>query len=354
MEVPRIALRTQRLWLRWTVGCAIFGWALTNLVSTRSLERFPHPGTLERFEFSRFKLGTRFRIVFYAGSGELAAEAARRAFERVDELDQLLSDFRGDSELSMVNAGAGNSAIRVSRELYEVLSASQRLSQQSGGVFDVTVGPVVKLWRRSFRSKTIPPGGELEAARLRVGFEHLLLDPGSQTVLLRYKGMKLDLGGVAKGFVADEVASLLRSRGISRLLINAGGDITCGDPPPGRSGWTVSLAACGKPVELLLANRSLASSGDLYRYVEFDGIRYSHLVDPRTGQGVRGPVAAAALAPTGMMADAIATTSAIMNVDRIVDFLPDQNNYAVCVSRGIEPNVERVKTSGFDRFLQAP
>ena len=353
MKGPRIA-STTCLWLRWTVGCAVFGWTLTHFVSAEVPERFPPPETLERFEYSRFKLGTRFRIVFYTGGGELAAEAARQVFERVDKLDQLLSDFRGDSELSRVNARAGNSATRVSRELYEVLSASRRLSQRSGGVFDVTVGPVVKLWRRSFRSQTIPPAGELEAARLLVGFEHLLLDPGPKTVLLRYQGMRLDLGGIAKGFIADEVAALLRSRGIARLLIDAGGDITCGDPPPGLSGWTISLEACGKPVELLLANHSVASSGDLYRYVEVDGIRYSHIVDPRTGRGVRGPVAAAALAPTGMMADAIATAAAIMDVDRIAGFLPDQDDYAVCVSRGIEPNLERVKTPGFDRFLQAP
>ena len=110
---------------------------------------------------------------------------------------------------------------------YEVLSASLRISQRSGGVFDVTVGPVVKLWRQALRAKTIPPASELEAARLLVGFE------------------QLDLGGIAKGFIADEVAGLLRSRGIVRHLIDAGGDITCGDPPPGRSGWTVSLEACG-------------------------------------------------------------------------------------------------------------
>ena len=343
-----------RQWLGRAASCAILGWLFTISVSVSPHELFTNTGSRERFEYSRFKLGTRFRIVFYAGSRELAAEVADLAFERVDELDRLLSDFRSDSELSKVNDAAGGPAVRVSRELYEVLSASLRISQRSGGVFDVTVGPVVKLWRQAFRAKTIPPSGELEATRLLVGFEQLELDPGSRTVLLRQKGMKLDLGGIAKGFIADEVAGLLRSRGIVRHLIDAGGDITCGDPPPGRSGWRVFLEACGAPIELLLANRSVASSGDLYRYVEFDGIRYSHIVDPKTGQGVRGPVAAAALAPTGLMADALATTVSIMQVERILEFLPDQDNYAVCVSWGIEPDVERIITPGFARFLQAP
>ncbi len=309
-------------------------------------------GPLQRFDYSRFKLGTRFRIVFYAAGPRVAEEAAQRAFRRVDELDLLLSDFRRDSELSQINDSSGEAVMEVSPELVEVFSAGLWVSRVTGGAFDVTVGPLVGLWRAAFGARALPRADDLRIARSLVGFDGLELDPPSRGVRLRSRGMKLDLGGIAKGFIADEVAALLRTHDIRRFLVDAGGDITCGAPPPGRAGWTVSVEACGDDVELVLANRSLASSGDRYRFILVDGVRYSHIVDPRTGYGVPGPVATAALAPSGMLADAIATSAAILEESRILKLVSEYPEYEICVSRGIEPERRHIVSPGIARLLQ--
>ena len=272
----------------------------------------------KRFEFRDQAMGTDFRIVLYARDAELAEGAAEAAFARIHELDAKLTDYDPGSELSRLSAsthgGEAGRPQRVSQDLWRVLVAATDVSRASGGAFDVTIGPCVRLWRRSARQGELPTPERLSAARAAVGWRSVRLGPDEGTVTLTRGQMRLDLGGIAKGYALDEALAVLRRAGIERALVDGGGDVAAGAAPPGEGGWRVVLDPGGGPAgEVLLAQGACATSGDAYQAVEIDGRRYSHVVDPRTGLGVTSGQAATVLAPSGMLADAWASALCVLS-----------------------------------------
>jgi thiamine biosynthesis lipoprotein len=271
-----------------------------------------------RFEFSRAQMGTEFRIVLYAADSLDASEAAVSAFARVEELEQALSDYRPDSELSRLGATAGmGQAVRVSNDLWTVLAESQGWARRTGGAFDVTIGPLTRLWRWARRRGHLPSADQLEAAREPVGYAHMRLDSATRSVTLQRPGMRLDLGGIAKGYAADEALATLRGRGIARALIDAGGDIVVGDPPVGEPGWRVEMSGVDGSGRLtrelrVLSRAAIATSGASYQFLEIDGVRYSHIVDPRTGVGLTHQIEVTVIARTGLEADALASVISVL------------------------------------------
>jgi len=174
----------------------------------------------------------------------------------------------------------------------------------------VTSGPIVRLWRQARKSGRMPTEQDLEAARRLAGWRGLALDASTRTARLTTAGMKLDLGGIAKGYAGDCALAALRRAGIGSALCEAGGDIVAGDPPPGRPGWTIGIA--GGERELVVANAAVSTSGDTEQFVVIGGTRYSHVVDPRTGLGLTSRVAATVLAPAGLIADGLATAASVL------------------------------------------
>jgi thiamine biosynthesis lipoprotein len=258
-------------------------------------------------------MGTTFRIVAYARDGAEAQSAAQAAFRTVARLDSLFSDYSSDSEISHLAEGAGSPDwTKVSPELWAVLVAARRWSDLSGGAFDVTVGPLTRLWRWSSRRGELPDTGRLREARAAVDFRHLEMDSVSEAIRLSRSGMSLDLGGIAKGFAADAALGVLAEHGIHAALVDAGGDLALGDAPPNEIGWLVALPDGDS---LRLANAAVATSGDAYRYVEIDGIRYSHVVDPRTGLGVIDAPTVTAIASSATFADALASALTVMDAE---------------------------------------
>ncbi len=276
---------------------------------------------LERYAFSQGQMGTTFNIVLYAPDSALARRAADAAFARIDTLNQRLSDYLADSELSRLSATAGEGqAVPVSDDLWTVLKAAQHLAEQTDGAFDVTVGPLTRLWRWAMRRNRLPPEDELEQARQAVGYRHLALDSAARAVCLKKPGMRLDLGGIAKGFAVDEALAVLQAHGLTRVLVDGGGDIRLGDPPPNARGWRIEVSrvmADGERVqeERFLARKAVATSGATYRYVEVDGVRYSHILDPHTGMGLSDERLVTVIAPTGMQADALASALSVLGPD---------------------------------------
>src|SRR5262249_18384394 len=204
----------------------------------------------QRFEFESKHMGTTFRIVLFAADKAEAKKAADAAFARVAELDQIMSDYKKDSEL-MKLCGKFAKEIgepeKVGDDLFFVLQKGAELSEKSDGAFDVTVGPVVQLWRLARRTQELPDPKEFTAAREKVGYKKVKLDATKKTVQLTTPGMQLDLGGIAKGYAADEALKLIREKfGITRALVAASGDIACGDPPPGKDAWAVDIAPISK------------------------------------------------------------------------------------------------------------
>ena len=290
---------------------------------------------MERFVFVEKHMGADFRLVLYVTTEKAARQAAEMAYKEVQRLNDILSDYEAESELSKLSETAGSGKlIPLSEDLWTVLSASQRLSHQTKGAFDVTVGPCVRLWRIARFRRTMPKAEKLSQGHKAVGFRHLKLFPEKRAARLDAPNMVLDLGGIAKGYAADRALAILREQGMRSALVDAGGDLALGDPPPGRKGWRIEIGGRKHPdlPALELANCAVATSGDVEQFVEVDGKRYSHLIDPRTGIGLTTRLQVTVVAPSGMQADSLASTLNVLGPGKgsvLVKTLPQVQAYFV-------------------------
>ncbi|MCX7992177.1 MAG: FAD:protein FMN transferase [Fimbriimonadales bacterium] len=264
---------------------------------------------LQRFEFTQIRMGVDARIVVYAPDEDRAVRACRAAYARLSALEQIMSDYRTDSELNLVCQRAIGRWVKVSPELFYVLWRGQKLAEQTGGAFDVTIGALVRLWREARRTGKLPDEATLRTARARSGYSLMELSLPRRAVRLKADGMQLDLGGIAKGYACDWALRVLHKHGITRALIQMGGDIVAGDAPPGERGWRVELMEDGT---ILLSNTALSTSGSTEQFVEVDGVRYAHIIDPRTGLGLTKLVLARVRARDGITADSLATAAAVL------------------------------------------
>jgi FAD:protein FMN transferase len=271
------------------------------------------------FESSQVHMGLPVRILLHAPDAGRAQSATAAAFARIAALDRMMSDYRPDSELRRLEAG-GTAWTPVSPDLLEVLTTAVTIARATDGAFDPTVGPLVQLWRASRKSGKLPAPDALEAARALVGWRHLEIDRGRGAIRLAKPGMRLDLGGIAKGYILQQALRTLRQAGLGRALIDTGGDIIVGSGPPGLAGWRIDAAdadAVFRQRASQLTNAALATSGDESQFVEIDGVRYSHIVDPRTGLGLTHQVTARVIARDGAIADALATALAVMGPEGV-------------------------------------
>ncbi len=289
----------------------------------------PPSQPLHRYEFRHPAMGTLFTITVYAPDGAAASAAADAAFHRVDELEDIMSDYQADSELMRLCDEPAGKPVKLSMELFDILKRSQRISELSHGAFDVTVGPYVRLWRFARKRKVLPEAAELEAAAAASGYKKLRLDRRTRTATLLAPHMRLDLGGIAKGYAADQALKVLKGRGISRALVAASGDIAIGDPPPGEAGWKIGISGLGASNSLqrtlLLRNAGVSTSGDAEQFIQIGGKRYSHLLDPATGLGLTNRIQATVVAPNATTTDAVATAICILGPGRglaLADHLP--------------------------------
>ena len=280
----------------------------------------------ERFEFESTHMGTKFRIVAY-GNKEKVERAQKAAFARVAELDQIFSDYKPDSEVTKfckANDKEPNVFRSVGREMIVVLNHANQLSKSSEGAFDVTVGPLVQLWRIARRTQQLPDAKELADAKAKVGYDKVTIDESRLMVKLAVPGMRLDFGGIVKGYAADEALAVLVMHGITQALVAASGDIRVGDAPPGKKGWNVEIASLekGQPARtVVLANAAVSTSGDLFQFVEIKGVRYSHVLDPRTGLGLKGFRSVTAIAHSGIQADSLTKACSILSPEKAIKLI---------------------------------
>jgi len=271
---------------------------------------------LSRFEYTHPAMGTEFRIVLYATDSVRGAMAAGSAFARLRTLEDVLSDYDPDSEASMLAATSGSGRwVRVSDDLWAALDTSGRLSEKTKGAFDVTVGPIARLWRWADRRGTLPNADRIARASAAVGWRYVHRDAATRRVRLAVPGMRLDFGGIGKGIAADEMLRVLDSLGIRSALVDAGGDIVVSKAPPGEAGWCIQLPGVRdgslSDKTITVSEAAVATSGDQFRWFEVDGVRYSHLIDPRDGIGVTVRRLVTVIAPTGSLADALASAISV-------------------------------------------
>ena len=301
--------------------------------------RSPSSGrTLQRYEFKSPHMGTLFSITLYAPDRATATNAAAAAFDRIAALDRMMTDYDPNSELMQLCHQPVGVPARVSDDLFDVLEKAQRVAELSDGVFDVTVGPYVRLWRRARRTQTLPSAELLAAAREPVGCKKLRLDARNRTATLAVPNMQLDLGGIAKGYAADNALQVLNSKGISRALVAASGDIAVGDAPPGKPGWRVGIgtpdtADTKLARTILLRNAAVSTSGDTEQFVEINGMRYSHIVNPKTGVGLTERIQISIVAKDATTTDAFATAVSVLGAKRGLALVESQPNLAVLILR---------------------
>jgi len=285
---------------------------------------------LPRFEFSSPHMGTLFTISLYAQSKSNATAAAQAAFRRVAALDDMMSDYKADSELMRLCDQPCGKPVPVSPELFSVLERCQKVSALSGGAFDVTVGPFVRLWRFARKRGVLPTAQEIAKARAAVGWQKMRLDRHGCAVTLLAPNMRLDLGSIGKGYAADQALGILKASGIERALVAASGDIAIGKPPPGDGAWKIGIAQLGGRTNevnctVLLHDAGISTSGDSEQFIEINGVRYSHIVDPATGLGLTERIQATIIGPDATTTDSLDTTLSVLGVRRglaLADSLP--------------------------------
>lgn len=290
-----------------------------------------------RLRETRRLMGVPWTITVHARSAEDAGRALAAAFAEVARLEKILSDYDPASELSRLSAAAPTpQSVPVGDDLWNVLSRAVEIRDATGGSFDPTVGPLTTLWRQSRRSGVLPNPEKLAAAMAAVGSDALVIDQEKRSVSLTRPGMRLDLGGIGMGYAVDRAMAVLHRHGIEAAMIDASGDIAVSGPPPGTTGWRIAVAPIdptdsASPSEtLLLSNAAVTTSGDLFQAAEIDGVRYSHIVDPRTGLGVLGPAAVTVIAADCTTADALATAASVLGPD---EALPVIEAFPGCAAR---------------------
>lgn len=271
-------------------------------------------------------MGVRINAVVYASEERSARESVAAAFAEISRLDQLLSDYRADSQLSLVNARAGQGfglgITEIDPAFADVLRDSLSVAQRTDGAFDPSVGPVVQLWRAARKSQRLPDPAAVSAAVACVGWRDIELGgvANHPTLALRKPGMKLDPGAFVKGYAAQRAVDLLRARGVEHAMIAIAGDISCSLPPPNQHGWRIAVSHGGNSPDrvftLLLSNQSVSTAGDTEQFVEIDGKHYSHIVDPRTGVGLTNRAAATVVSRNATTADSLDTGLCVAGLER--------------------------------------
>lgn len=311
----------------------------------------------KRYVFEQAEMGSPFTITLYCNDSASAASSADAAFKKAEELNGILSDYKDSSEINRLSLTSGQDRyVPVSDALFDILRRGVEAARLSAGAYDVSIGPLVKLWRHARKTKIFPSSDSIKTALQKTGYRYIHLDSGTHSVMLEKKGMKLDVGGLGKGFVAAAALEVLNQNGIYCAMVNAGGKIVTGQPPPGKAGWLIGINAPGEKQEILplllqLKGISVATSGDLYQYVEISGKRYSHIVDPATGIGLTRSKNVTAIATDATMADWLATACSILSTGKSLKLIRRIPGTALLITERRKGRIRERSSANFKNYL---
>jgi len=274
----------------------------------------PSSHSANLFKFHQVAMGTVVEMTLMGESEESAKKAAFQAFQEMKRIEYLMSPWIESSDVTRINRSAGNDGVRVSPETVEVIKRAQEVSKLSGGGFDITVGPLVQLWRKA-RERGMPPEmQEVKETLNLVNFRNLKTHYGGK-VLLRKKGMAIDLGGIAKGYAVDRAFEILKGLGYRNLVVNAGGDLRVGGSKPGGP-WSIGIQHPRDPQKIMarisLSDTAVATSGDYEKFFIHQGKRYHHILNPRSGFPAEGCQSVTVLHKEAITADALATAILVL------------------------------------------
>jgi thiamine biosynthesis lipoprotein len=310
---------------------------------------FPQAEPPVRYEASHESMGTVFTVAVYGRDRTFLSEVVEEVFDEVDRLDEQMSNYKPQSELSAINRTAASQPVLVEPGLFHLLEISVARSEETDGAFDVTVGPLMKSWG-FFRGRgRLPTPAEIKQVLKRVGYQHLKLDAERRTIRFDTEGVEIDLGGIAKGYAVDRAVEILRSNGIASALVSSGmSSIYALGSPPGEHGWKITVRDpydAHKAGDVFrLQDYSVSISGSYERFFNIAGKNYCHIMNPHTGWPVSGILATAVLAPTGTDTDGRSAGFFVMGVERSRKYLAEHPNLAVIfyLPDGPRPQYKRV------------
>jgi len=305
-------------------------------------------------------MGTFARAVVITRDSGTAKKCIDAALEEIHKVDDLMSDYKDDSEISEVNRDGFERAVHLSQSTYEVLQRSIKFSKLTEGAFDITVGPLVDLFHSAEKKQVAPTREQIARAKSKVGFEKLKLNDQNRTVQLAVDGMRLDLGGIAKGYAVDKAVEAMQKCGAIGGMVDLGGDIRCfGTPLKGKKHWTIGLqkptsakniAARDIMLKLQLTNEAVATSGDYQQFVLIEGKRYSHIINRKTGTSTEGLSSVTIIANNATDADALATAVSVMGAEKGLELIESTDDTeAILIPAG--KTLKFTKTANADQFI---
>nr|WP_240324923.1 FAD:protein FMN transferase [Lutibacter oceani] len=275
-------------------------------------------------------MGSRFDISVVANDTVSATKYINLAINEISRIEKLISSWDTNSQTSEIIKNAGIKPVKVDKELFDLIERSLAISKLTDGAFDISYASMDKIWKFDGSLKTMPSEEEIKKSVLKVGFQNIILDKENSTVFLKLKGMKIGFGAIGKGYAADKAKMLLISKGVKAGIINASGDMNTWGKQPNENDWKVAIT---NPLNknnafalLPISNKAVVTSGDYEKFVTFNGKRYSHIIDPRTGYPASDIVSVSVFAPKAELADALATSIFVMGTEVGLNRINQLNN----------------------------
>jgi FAD:protein FMN transferase len=292
-------------------------------------------------------MGSPLNITIFANDYARASFLGQKSFQIADSLNLIFSDYLENSELNRLNKTAGTDTFTpVSPALWDIINQSVKASKQCNGAFDISVGNIVKLWRKARKEKIFPDKTVLQNSLQTVDYQYIILDSTTRSVKLLQKNTLLDLGGIAKGHIAQVIVDFLQQEGIEKALVDAGGDLAS----TGR-GWRIGISIPNSEELmqgfLVLQNQAVATSGNMYQFVEIEGKKYSHIVNPHTGLGLTHQRNVTVIAPDGAMADWLATACSVLSVKKALKLIKKMPDCEVLMVEAHKGKLKKWQSKGF-------
>lgn len=297
-------------------------------------------------------MGVDFIISVVCSDSIKASEEISFAVAETKRIEKIISSWDKESHTSEINLNAGNKPVQVAPELYELIKRSIKVSELTDGAFDVTVGPLIDLWKVSLSNQIIPTKTLINQALLLVDYQSIKLNDENQTVYLEKKGMKLGFGAIGKGYVAELIKEELIQRGIKAGMISAGGDLVVWGNHPQKQHWSIGIADPDKKGDLIgyvrLNENAIVTSGNYEKFIEIDGERYTHIINPTTGQTVKGLKSVSVICPNAELADALATACFVLGLEEGIELINKLDGIEALFI-DTENNIQTTNTFNYDK-----
>lgn len=270
-------------------------------------------------------MGSRFDISVVAKDSTIANSYIEDAISEITRIEKLISSWDTESQTSLINRNAGIKPVKVDRELFDLIERALQISKITDGAFDISFASVDKIWRFDGSMTQKPTEEEITNSVAMIGYQNIVMDKENQTVFLKRKGMKIGFGAIGKGYAADKVRTMLKKNGVTAGIINASGDLTAWGHQPDGANWMIGITNPLNKNKIFswfpIVDAAVATSGNYEKFVEFDGVKYSHIIDPRTGYPATGLVSVTIFANSAELCDALATSIFITGTETGINII---------------------------------